>query len=273
MFDGRLYVVKLCGGQVMMGIKASALAGSTKGDSLHAASHLIYMLSSVRGVKCRIMLISSKTVTIKEGGLGVATGPSDVHVGRTTTTIKRYDLVCLCSGFFNSCSGAITRVLLGTSSVRRRRGGRGLVGAFGTLLRVNMVPVMGRGSSMDCGRVRSRSHLFNSGSVLSTIITMLYHTGRLIVFSSVSKFCSRSPELCPGTRLVSRVSAVSSDICTLTNNTNSQHKANKVHAGLRTTSLTASRKAGAVIAGKGHPRILCSVMGNKETNALFPKGV
>lgn len=251
----------------MVGINASALACRGKGVGCEEIRRLYGILSSLRGHKRRIVFISSNTVTMKVNGTNLSGQPARAGGGRTLTTVNRYRLVFVCSGLFNRCGRSITRLLLAHRTIRARRGERGIVGAVSRLLEVGVVPMVGRGSAIAVSRLRNGG--FNSGSVLSTVITKLITTSELVVLASVSNLCSSGPQAGPGTGGLSVVRGVGTRVFRVTTNANSGHNANNVVAGLRTTSCTAGQNIRIDIVGNSGPRGLCRMVSKGGVKAGF----
>ncbi len=249
-----------------MGVNASALTRGAKLLGVRHMRRLYGIVDSLGGTKGRIVLISSNTVNVNINGLSLARGPASVPAGRTTTTINRYRLVCACSGLFSRCGRAITRVLLANRSINSSIHHAGFRGAVSHLLRLNTLPVVGRGSSVSATRVR-----VNSGSALNTVITATVGTSLLVVLSSVSKLCATSPRGGNGTDLIGIIRGVSRDVSTVVNNINDGLNANNVTAGVGTTELIAGRKVSVIVTGNTYPRGLCNVMRNGDVKAHFVK--
>lgn len=254
-------------GELIIGIKASALICSGKGAGVEEVRGLVSMLSSVRGSNVGMALISSNTVNINAKGLKLRRHPGSAPNERTTSAMNRYRLVCVCSGVFDRCNRGVNRLLFAGDSIRSPREHGGLVGAFSGLFSCNTVPMMGRGSTVNIRRV-----ICNSGSYLSTVITGLVKTSTLVVLASVSKLCGNGPAISRSTRVVPAMARVASRLVNFTNNRNSGFNANKVMAGLRTTRVTVDTKVSVVIVGNSTPRSVCGTLSNGRVKAFFMNG-
>lgn len=262
---GQIFIVTLGGngGEVIIGINASALARRANGTGVTLVTGLTSILSSLGGTNGRVVLISSNTVSINADELHLPREPGSAHNLRTTTTINRDRVVFLCSGLFSRCNIVIDRLLVACSRLRGPRDGERLMGAVSRLLRCSYLPVMGRGSSISIRRL-----LGNSGSYLSTDITIFADTGLLVLLASASKLCSNGPTRGPGTGLVEHISLVSSNVQTVANSTNTEN-ANKFVAGVGTTRVTMAGNIPIIVAGNGGPASVCGVLGNRPINACF----
>lgn len=162
---------------------------------------IIRALYALHGRKRRIILMSSKTIKVNYQQLRLTRQPGALTVGRTITTINRKQLVQVCSSLFSTLGRPVTRILLAHDSLTRQSHCIGDCHAFHRLLRLKIVPVIGRGSAITIRRLG-----FNSGSALSTLITDLVKTSLLFLLASMSHLCSTSPHAGPRTRPVPAVS-------------------------------------------------------------------
>lgn len=257
-------------GRVVVKVGTSTLLHSGGGVDLREMDGLCRVLSDLKNMGNRVILVSSGAIGVGAGKLGLKSRPTDLRGKQAAAAVGQCELMHLYDKFFGEYGQTVAQILLTDEDVEDPVRSGHLAGTFDALLELGCIPVVNENDSVSSTEIETgQKKVLGDNDTLSAIVAGLCGADLLILLSDIDGLYDGDPKRNPDARLLHRVEAITPDIEALATGGGTQWGTGGMATKLTAAKYATARGIEMVIANSADPAILYDIVEGKDVGTRF----
>ncbi len=255
---------------IVVKVGTSTLLWEGGGVNLRRLDALARVLSDLKNMGCRLVLVSSGAIGVGTVKLGLAQRPSQLGRKQAVAAVGQCELMHLYDKLFGEYGQTVAQILLTADDVADPERARHLSQTFSALAELGCIPIVNENDSVSSSEIETgHRKVLGDNDTLSAIVAQLCGAELLVLLSDIDGLYDADPRTHPGARLLPTVHAITPQIQALAG-----EEGTRWGTGGMSTKLAAARVAMAhgidmVITNGARPEALYDIVAGRPVGTRF----
>ncbi len=250
--------------RIVVKVGTSTLSYANGRLNFQRMEKLAYTMSALRSKGYQVVLVSSGSIGVGAGRLGLAEKPVDLAEKQALAALGQAQLMKIYQKMFEGYNQTVAQVLLTKDVMTVKERHENAQGTLFRLMDMGIIPIINENDTISTDEI-----LFGDNDTLSAMVANLVEADLLILMSDIDGLYSANPKTDSSAQIIRSVEKITPDLEKLADGTGSSFG-----TGGMITKITAARIASEVgidtiITNGDEPSILFDVLGGKEVGTHF----
>lgn len=223
--------------RVVVKVGSSTLTHSTGHLNIRRMEGLVKVLSDLQNSGREILLVTSGSVAVGVGKLGLSKRPSDVPTKQACAAIGQCELMYLYDRYFSEYNHIVSQVLLTPDVMDHEERKANVYNTFTKLISLGSIPIINENDTVSFEEI-NRIETFGDNDNLSALVAGLVHADLLVILTDIDGLYDKDPKKNPDAKLIPIVKDITDDIMQ-----SAGGKGSELGTGGMITKLQAAKKA------------------------------
>lgn len=261
--------MRLYQNRIVVKVGTSTLTNEIGQSDLRSFDRLACVLSDVQNMGYEVILVSSGAIAVGTNKLKMKTRPESMRLKQAAAAVGQCSIMFLYDKFFGDYDKTIAQILLNAEDIEQEEKKENLTNTFNALLDMGIIPVVNENDSVSYTEIESEERLFGDNDMLSAVVAVLCHAGKLVILSDINGLYKTDPRLHPGAELIPRIECIDDSVYALAGGAGSRRGTGGMKTKLQAAALAAAQGIDTVITNGKRPNALYDIVKGVSVGTLF----
>ena len=255
---------------IVVKVGTSTLTHSSGSLDLRSMERLVRVLSDLKGMGCRVILVSSGAIAVGTAKLGLMERPRLLRDKQAAAAVGQCRMMHLYDKFFSEYNQITAQILLTGDDVRVPERAEHLRGTFASLLDMGVIPVVNENDSVSSDEIETgNTKTLGDNDTLSAIVAALCQARLLVLLSDIDGLYQADPHTHPEAQLLYRVNAITPEIRSMAGGAGTWRGTGGMATKLSAAEIAMSSGFDMVITNGKKPESLYDILEGKDVGTRF----
>lgn len=251
--------------RIVVKVGTSTLAHPTGMLNIRRVENLVKVLSDLKNAGKEIILVSSGSIGVGSGKIGLRERPVDIPSRQACAAIGQCELMYVYDKMFGDYNHVVSQILLTKYSIDGGRQEQNVMNTMNTLLRMNVVPVVNENDTVSTDELE-----FGDNDTLSAIVARLVGADLLVILTDIDGLYDKNPAKHPDAKLIPQVDVIDDRIKTIAGGRGSSLGTGGMITKIRAAEMARSSGIPMFIINGQKPELLYSIAEGNREGTYFP---
>lgn len=252
--------------RIVIKIGTSTLAHNTGLVNLRRVEQLVHVIADLKNAGHQIVLVSSGSIGIGAGKLGLKTRPADIPGKQACASVGQCELMYIYDKLFGAYNHTVSQVLLTRDIVDAPQRKQNVINTFERLLHMGVLPIVNENDAVSTEEIE-----FGDNDTLSAIVGQLVNADLLIILSDVDGLYDQPPQGHPEARRIDRVTVITPEIIAAAGGSGSQLGTGGMATKIQAAQIAMESGFAMQLIHGARPEGLYDVLDGKPVGTRFEK--
>ncbi len=252
--------------RIVIKVGSSTLSFPNGRINLQRVEELTTVLAGIHQKDLEIILVTSGSVAVGGGILGVDEKPADLAEKQALAAVGQSELIKIYQKFFHNYKQTVAQVLLTKDGITHPIRRKNAFNTLSSLLEMNILPIINENDTVSTHGIK-----FGNNDVLSAHVAELIQADLLIMLSDIDGLYTEDPKKSKNAKFIPTVTEISKEM-----EQSAKDSGNSFGTGGMATKLDAVKicfDAGidTILVNGKEPKIINEIMKGKEKGTYFTR--
>ena len=193
--------------RIVVKVGTSTLAHPTGMLNIRHVEHLVKVLSDLKNAGKEIILVSSGSIGVGSGKLGLKQRPSDIPSKQACAAIGQCELMYVYDKLFGEYNHIVSQLLLTKYIIDGGRREVNVLNTLNALLQYNAIPIINENDTVSTEEIE-----FGDNDTLSAIVAKIVKADLLVLLTDIDGLYDKNPAEYPEAQLIQQVDVIDDHI-------------------------------------------------------------
>ncbi|MCI2061942.1 MAG: glutamate 5-kinase [Eubacteriaceae bacterium] len=255
--------------RIVVKVGTSTLTNNIGSNDLRSFENLARVLSDVQNMGNEVILVSSGAIAVGANRLNLKAKPSTMRSKQAAAAVGQCSNMFFYDKFFGEYGKVIAQILLSAEDIVQEEKKINLSNTFEELLQMGVIPIVNENDSVTYTEIKSKDRLFGDNDMLSAIVAVLCHAGRLVILSDIDGMYDRDPHVDPEARLIERIDSIDESIFAMAGGAGTRRGTGGMKTKLQAASLASSNGIDTVITNGKRPQAIYDIVEGRSCGTMI----
>ena len=194
--------------RMVVKVGTSTLTNELGNSNLRTFEELALVLADIQNMGYEVILVSSGAIAVGTQKLHLAQRPKELRMKQAAAAVGQCENMFLYDKFFGYYNKIVAQILLNAEDIANEEKKENLVNTFEALLELGIIPIVNENDSVSYTEIESEDKLFGDNDMLSAVVAVLCHAGKLVILSDIDGFYDKDPRLTKTAKLIDRIETI-----------------------------------------------------------------
>ena len=259
----KLYAVFQNKKRIVVKVGTSTLTHDTGKINLQRMEHLVRVLTDLRNMGKEIILVSSGTIAVGAGKIGLSEKPSTTRQKQALAAIGQATLMSIYEKFFKEYGYNTGQVLLTKFILEDELRYISAKNAFETMLQYGTIPIVNENDVISTYEIE-----FGDNDTLSAYVAELVEADVLVILSDINGFYDGDPKR-PDAKIIPVVHEITDEIKACAGGEGTRRGTGGMRTKLKAAEIVCSKGIDMIIANGDRPQNLYEIFHGNQVGTWF----
>jgi glutamate 5-kinase len=251
--------------RIVVKVGTSTLAHSTGMLNIRRVEKLVKVLSDLKNAGKEVILVSSGSIGVGSGKLGLKERPKDIPSKQACAAIGQCELMYIYDKLFGEYNHVVSQVLLTKDIIDHDNRERNVINTLSALLSMNVIPIVNENDTVSTDEIE-----FGDNDTLSAIVSILVNADLLVVLTDIDGLYDSNPSENPDAKLIPRVDTITEDIKRIAGGRGSSLGTGGMITKIQAAELATGRHIPMYIINGQNPDQIYDLFDGEQVGTYFP---
>lgn len=251
--------------RIVVKVGTSTLTHDTGKTNIRQMKKLVAVLSDIVNSGIEVALVSSGSIGVGAGKIGLEKRPSDTTSKQALSTIGQCELMFMYDKMFSEYGHSVGQVLVTKRNVEQEETRKNLINTFEKLFEYGVVPIINENDAIAIEEI-----VFGDNDTLSAIVAKLVGADALMILTDTDGLYDKDPSE-EGAKVIPVVDTITESLFEVAGGRGSKFGTGGMITKLQAAQIATEAGIDTVVCSGEKPENLYKVLEGKQVGTLFKK--
>ncbi len=253
--------------RIVVKVGTSTLMYQTGHLNVRRVESLCRVLSDLKNAGHEVVLVSSGSIGMGVGKLGLSSRPSDIPTKQAAAAVGQCELMYTYDKLFSEYRHTVAQVLLTGADLADEKHRGNFENTMSRLLELGALPIINENDTVAIDEI-----VIGDNDTLAAVVAVCIEASLLVLLSDIDGLYTADPHTDPSARLIEVIPEMTPEVMALGGGSGSALGTGGMMTKLRAAERVTANGIEMVIAGGDRPEILYDIVEGKAVGTRFLAG-
>ena len=250
--------------RIVVKVGTSTLTHDTGKTNIRQMKKLVAVLSDIVNSGIEVALVSSGSIGVGAGKIGLEDRPKDTTSKQALSTIGQCELMFMYDKMFSEYGHSVGQVLVTKRNVEQEETRKNLINTFEKLFEYGVVPIINENDAIAIEEI-----VFGDNDTLSAIVAKLVGADALMILTDTDGLYDKDPNEFEDAKVIPEVDTITESLLEMAGGRGSKFGTGGMITKLQAAQIATEAGIDTTVCSGDKPENLYKVLEGKEIGTLF----